>query len=36
MDEVENEFLKTQERTPLVWLRNIDNIFSSGLMVKSI
>ena len=27
MDEVESEFLKTQERTPLVWLRYIDDIF---------
>ena len=26
MDEVETEFLKTQERTPLVWFRYIDNI----------
>ena len=27
MDEVETEFLKTQERTPLVWFRYIDGIF---------
>ena len=27
MDEVETEFLKTQERTPLVWFRDIDDIF---------
>ena len=27
MDEVETEFLKTQERTPLVWFRCIDDIF---------
>ena len=27
MDEVETEFLKTQERTPLVWLGYIDDIF---------
>ena len=26
MDEVEIEFLKTQERTPLVWFRYIDDI----------
>ena len=28
MDEVEAEFLKTQERAPLVWFRYIDDIFS--------
>ena len=27
MDEVETEFLKTQERTALVWFRYIDDIF---------
>ena len=27
MDEVETEFLKTQERAPLVWFRYIDDIF---------
>ena len=27
MDGVETEFLKTQERTPLVWFRYIDEIF---------
>ena len=27
MDEVEIEFLKTQERTPLVWFMYIDDIF---------
>ena len=27
MDELETEFLKTQERTPLVWFRCIDDIF---------
>ena len=27
MDGVETEFLKTQERTPLVWFRYIDDIF---------
>ena len=27
MDEVETEFLKAQERTPLVWFRCIDDIF---------
>ena len=27
MDEVETEFLKTQERTALVWLGYIDDIF---------
>ena len=27
MDEVETEFWKTQERTPLVWFRCIDDIF---------
>ena len=26
-DQVETEFLKTQERTPLVWFRYIDDIF---------
>ena len=33
MDEVETEFLKTQERTPLVWFRYIDTFF---IIVKSI
>ena len=27
MDEVETEFLKTQERMPLAWFRYIDDIF---------
>ena len=27
MDEVETEFLKTEERTPLIWFRYIDDIF---------
>ena len=27
MDEVETEFLKAQERTPLIWFRYIDDIF---------
>ena len=27
MDEIETEFLKTEERTPLVWFRYIDAIF---------
>ena len=28
MDEVETDFLKTPERTPLVWFKYIDDIFS--------
>ena len=27
MDKAETEFLKTQERTPLLWLRCIDDMF---------
>ena len=27
MDEVETEFLKTEERTPLIWFIYIDDIF---------
>ena len=27
MDEIETEFLKTQERTPLVWFRYTDDVF---------
>ena len=27
MDEVETEFLRTQERTPLVWFRYNDDVF---------
>ena len=34
MDEVVTEFLKTQERTPLVWYRYIDDIFFSWTHVK--
>ena len=34
MDEVENEFLKTQELQPLVWFRYIDDIFFYGIIVR--
>ena len=34
MDQVETQFLKTQQCKPLVWLRYIDDIFSYGLMGK--
>ena len=34
LDQVESEFLKTQQDQPLVWVRYIDDIFSSGLMAK--
>ena len=36
MDPVETEFLKTQERTHLVWWMILIISFSSGLMVRSI
>ena len=31
MDEVETEFLKSQELQPFLWLRYIDDIFYMGL-----
>ena len=34
MDEVENEFFKTQELQPLVWFRYIDDIFFYGIIVR--
>ena len=34
MDEVETEFLKSEELQPFLWLRYIDDIFLYGLMEK--
>ena len=34
IDEVETEFLKSEELQPFLWLRYIDNIFLYGLMDK--
>ena len=35
MDKVETEFLKTQERTPLIWFRYIGDIFFSILNLRT-
>ena len=34
MDEVETEFLKTQELQPLIWFRYIDDMFLYGVIVR--
>ena len=34
MDQVETDFLRAQEKVPLVWFRYIDNIFLYGLMER--
>ena len=34
MDQVELKFFKMQSKKTLIWLRYIDDIFLSGLMVK--
>ena len=34
IDEVETEFLKSEELQPFLWLRYIDDIFLYGLMEK--
>ena len=34
IDEVETEFLKSEELHPFLWLRYIDDIFLYGLMEK--
>ena len=34
MYEVEQKFLETQSKRPLIWLRYLDNIFLFGLMVN--
>ena len=34
MDEVETEFLKSEELQPFLWLRYIDDIFLYGLVEK--